>query len=574
MSLSDILLHNPDYPPTWSNLSVNSLKARSISVLPIEPESVEIVYLSPTGNDANSGLTTLLPVLTFERAIEVATDFSAETIIFQLQGTGNVSGFLESSDPSLTGYPSTIDFMGLSCKFVNIVGTRINELLVDPLEGTATPSDPFDYWTTVTGLSGLTANLYDQGLVESSSFLPLYASSYDNTTNSISLITNNGQAFVDDGFTIFNLPGLYIEITEKTAILSNVPVIFQDISILGSSDDGDSLVNLTAHPIFLRNCKIYVNNEGCLSGGVWSLEGCYVEGDTYTKQLVSANDLAVVDVDSSQLYQGLHFMQYEGKISNIYTTNYQLLCRGSSMNVVGLISNISGANLDNVIFQGSSGYISNALMYNSDSGYSCIKLDGSNIRTSYLELIINGVVAAHCVNALSSTWRHEGDNICSSTSAPSVILSNSSFELLPSQISITPTNTFESTNTYPITASSSSNIILRGQNTKDTYTIESGTAGGIYLTSGSSLTLADVQSKGPSFSLASGFSMIYARTNSSVRVNGNGYASAGAGDANVILGQSTAISLTPVANIGAIDVALNTTGALDAEACFLTIFGV
>lgn len=570
MSLNQILLHEPDYPPLWSNLSVMSLRARSISVLPIVVGTVETVYLSPAGSDANSGLTSLLPVLTFERAIEVASTFSAEKIVFQLLGTGNVSGFIDT-DRHITGYSFALDFTGLSCRSVSIVGRRIDETFIDPGLGTATPAAPFDYWTTVTGLSDLTLNMYDKGLVHSSGDVPLYATSYDNTANAISLITHDGVTIVDEGFDIFNLPGLYILLEESVAVLSKVPVVFQDISIMGSSTAGQSLINLTGDTIYLRNCRVFTHNEGCFSGGVWNLEGCYVEGGTsYLNQLVASADLAVLDINNCQLQRGVHFMQYESKLSNIFTINYQLLCRGSNINIVGLLSNSTLlAAQDNVIIQGSTGYINNALMYNDVDGLACINLDAAILKSSNLELIVNIAATTRCVKAKSSTWYHEGDCTLESTSSSCILLDNSTFHLLPSQVSLAPINRFVCTGSNAIEAFRGSCIALQPQGTKDDYIIESGTSVAVELNA-SRLIIDAVQASGPDLSTPALQTMISAKNGSIVHIKGTGYVNDGDGTTEVEIG---GVVLAPTTIGAAVDV-VPTAGVIAAssEVCYLIVY--
>jgi hypothetical protein len=537
MSLNQIL-DNPagTRPLPWTNLNVNSIKAKSITSDTPAAESRENVYVSSSGDDANDGLTSGTPVLTISRAVEVASGSSGQHLIINCSGGGAISGFI-SCDIDVFGVTKLLDLSRLSGNYnaISIRGSRQDELVVPAGTTTRAANGPGDRWSRLSGLTGLTPSLYTRGHIEGTGDTRLM--SYANDATTIDIIGRNGNLLDAFGFSIYNLDGTNIFDNSAWGILSDIPVSFEDIEVK-SATGSFTIRNLCSHRLRFKNCKLNVQtvDEQMITGGSFELIGCELYGGASTDEVFDDADTEYISITNSQMNNCRQLLNNLEEFVDVYSVNCQLAPRQANCRVTGWLSSHDA--LSNIDGFGGNMFLDSCNLSNSSSAN--ISVEGMQINSSNLTLSNTAAGAEPCVYLTSCSWDHLGDNNFSSTNGSCVLLDNSKFNLRPSQ-GATPVNIFDAASTC-IFADECSHVVLGAQENKTLYRLGSSVSDEAIILDNGSRAVLPVLTKGPDIFTVLLTAMASVQYDSTLILGGN-YSNPGDGEDVVILGDNVIVNV-------------------------------
>lgn len=566
MSINHLLEHNKE-PEPWTHLRVKSIRANTIVTDPIVPATTVNVYLSPQGNDSNDGSSVGNAVASFSRAIDVALSNTAQELIINLSGTGNVSGF-DSCDKDVCGYDELLDFTSLtnSYTYIRVKGERADEVTFAAGVAGTTAIAPYDKWSQLTGLTGLTNGLYTSGFISSGS---INVTSSTNTTTTVDLVSQFGTEIAAQGFSIFNLSGPTIRSNTKWAILSGIPVIFEDCNLAGSNVDSDYIANSTGYALVFKNCNLTSNKlAGFMSEGAWTFFGCNFYGGSSNWELFVENYVQNIIMESCNLENASQEITLANQWTDINFVNFTLSCRGGGIEIINFVSNHSSGT--NFRFQNSNLWLSSGYIQNSDNSVttSCIHSTSCNVFTTDLTAIKLVGTSGYSINSDHNIWKHESDCTIESDIQSAIFVTGGSFTIIPSD-SLTAVNRIYSASALGIQGQDACSIFLTGQDNKNVYQIISDVSVPIGLQA-SVCNIRAVQSNGPDLTSPATFAMALCEFGSTIIFGDDNYVNGGAGDDDVRLGVST--NVLP-AVVGTASDILPTAGVIapNSQACHLIV---
>jgi len=380
MSLQQILNKSDANIRKWSNLTVNSIRAGSLSIASIEVGSEQNVYLNnSTGDDNFDGLSPSTAVRTWDRLTEVAGDYNAGVLIINLDGTGDF-------DPSTTIPENPIadavwSFKSISLNYKACVVRGVVENPVALSASTAASVEPFEnfrQWSNLT-LGGVDYTngvaFWSDGADRTGYFA---VSSVDTVADPNSVITlcggTNANTF---GATLYTLGGLDITTLQNTAIVSSIPISFDRVKFrLPTNGESTTakLRNFTPAAIKCEGCNFSISRASYFSGE-WSLSGCNAIGQLSpaTDKLFTGSELQRFDYSKTTgcpttirnplRFLDSHFIDSKIRVENTFIEAQGMLSENSVDN---------NLDIDNGILDVDAFVLTNT---SNDSSHHCIGAD-------------------------------------------------------------------------------------------------------------------------------------------------------------------------------------------------------
>lgn len=557
-------------PQSWTNLYVNSLKTKSLSFALPTSGTIQNIYLDPAGSDSNSGITALSPVLTFQKAIDIAGKYSAEQCVFNLQGTGNISGFKPCG--SCSQVDALLDFRPLVTNYSHILikGYRVDEVVVGAGVAGENFEEPNGKFIQLTNFVGLGVNAYSNGFIYDGE---KYDIVYGNQATFINSTRPTG--FAAKGFTLYNLGAVQLYSDDKWGIASFLPVEFQDVILVSPVTPGNYIDNVSLLPIKMFACHLKSQKTDSMLKGFFDLNGCCIEGTDPTKNYGVIFEDSILELHNCQTKACQIKVSDIKEWRDIYSLNTKVIIESGTYDIqYWSSSNNDGINLD---LAESQGILDEAILTNTHNNINSpiIRAISSSLTSNTYIKISKPTptsTAGDCVLFINKSSLRINKNCTIDAQADFAIrlTDDSSLILTPAG---SGTNIIKSFSKNAITIQTNSVAILNPQNPRNQYEITSASVNCMSLLNNSYCLVNAPQGTGPYFYYNPGH-IADLSYNSKIQFASGNYKVNGIGaNGSVLLGAGTVINTSDGAGSvsgSAIDVPL--TGALDAgQNCTITI---
>lgn len=572
MSLNQIYDLNNNGPFPSSNLNVNSIKTKSLSYILPSVGSVQHIYLDPAGSDSsNSGLSSSSPLLTFKMAVTVAQNYSAELCQFNLQGTGNISGFRDCNN--YFGLDKILDLRPLVTNYSSILikGYRTDEINVVAGAASETTIGPNNTFIQLNNFSGLAFDQYRTGFLNSgNSFDTVYfnQSTYVQSTRPI--------GFAAAGFSLYNLGSVEIFDDSKWGIASFLPVTFQDVVIASPTTSGNYIENAGGLTINMHACHLKNQKVSDMIKGSFDFVGCAIEGMSVGGNYSFVDQDSVINLHNCQLRDSFIGVSDAPEWRALWSDNSTIALSSATYDIEYWEANNSYYSV--LTLSESKGSLDNVFLFSSldNPNSTVVQCHSSSIESdTYIEVIKNLDIQGLCVNLTNKSHLEIGGD-CSIVSYQqnSISLSSdSSMTLSPQSDGI---NIIKSDSDHAISIINNSSILINEQNTRNIYEIRSSGKEAIFAVYNSFINVNTPQVNGPGFYSPLGFNIANIKYDSTIRFADANYVNYGSGLHSVLLGSATAIATNGGPgdlNKSAIDVVLG--AALSAgQNCIITFGAV
>ena len=399
MSVSSILLNSLDKtaePESWSDLNVNSIRTKVLSVnSSVGGDSVNFYLNNDIGDDVNNGLSPSQSVRTWTRLMDIASLYSGSVCVINLDGAGDFDPSVALDTPA-ANFDSVWDFGPLSNFDACVVrGAVENPLAISALSGAdAAPGNAFKQFS---GLDFLGVD-YSLGIAEyTKNGLPAFeaVSSIDSVADPNSVLTVCGNELNAFGGTIYTLAGCQIRIESKCLVRADLPLFFQRCKVF-VSDSGTGKLTNNLSAINFDGCLFDINSSSFFSGD-YKVNGCRSQSTIGGGTFFTGSNLESIrncHIEDTRLT-----LRQPNRMTNCRFTNSKVRCENTFIESFNVISTHDSE--DNFEFDSALYDMFNLDCVNSstDVEHHCIDAERSNINIERIKLVKPNGSFGNCINA-------------------------------------------------------------------------------------------------------------------------------------------------------------------------------